>query len=124
MTRTATLAYESRPLTLNAERRGNRHQRADAVRTWRRAFWALALESKVGRLERITITVDVYLKGRRAIDIDACTPSLKAAIDGLVDARVIPDDGHGHIESITITEPVLGAEHDEFVLTIEEVPVA
>lgn len=124
MNRTATLAFNARPPTLNAERRGNRHQRADVVRTWRHAFWALAIQSKVGRLERITITVDVYLKGRRAIDIDACTPALKAAIDGLVDARVIPDDGHGHIESITIHEPVLGCERDEFTLTIEEVPVA
>lgn len=124
MTRKAALTYNSRPLTLNAERRGNRHQRADFVRIWRAAFWALALESKIGQLERIKVTVGVRLKGHRSIDIDACMPSLKAAVDGLVDARVIPDDCHGHIETITITEPVLGAERDEFTLTIEEVPVA
>lgn len=121
---TWTLTYHARPWTTNAERRGNHFQRAVNVRTWREAFWALAHEAKVGRHQRIKLTVALQLRGRRSMDIDACAPATKAAIDGLVDARVIPDDGHGHIESITILEPILGAERDAFTLTIEEVPVA
>jgi crossover junction endodeoxyribonuclease RusA len=121
--RTWTLTHRARPWTTNAERRGSRFERAANVRLWREAVWGLALEAKVGRHQRVRLTVALRLRGKRSMDIDACAPSLKAAIDGLVDARVIPDDGQGHIEAITILEPVLGAERDEFTITIEEVPL-
>ena len=130
--RTWTLTHRARPWTTNAERANrldaypghNQYQRrASAVRLWKEAFWGLALEAKVGRHQRVKLTVALRLRGKRSMDIDACAPAIKAAIDGLVAARVIPDDGQGHIEAITILKPVLGAERDEFTITIEEVPV-
>jgi len=120
--RTWTLAYRSRPMTANANNRKHHHARAADVRLWREAFWGLALEAKVGRCQRVRLTVRPYLRGNRAMDTDACAPSVKAAIDGLVDARVVPNDGPGHIEAVLILPPVLGAERDEFTITIEEVP--
>lgn len=131
--RTWTLTHRARPWTTNAERANrlpaeyeghNQYQRrASAVRVWKEAFWGLALEANVGRLQRVRLTVQVHLRGRRAIDFDAYAPAAKAAVDGLVAARVIPDDGQGHVESITFLEPVMGAERDEFTITIEEVPL-
>ena len=120
--RTWTLAYRSRPLTANRANRANRYARAAAVALWREAFWGLALEAKVARCQRVRITARAHLRGLRSIDTDACAPSVKAAIDGLVDARVIPDDGPGHVEAVLLLPPVLGAERDEFTITIEEGP--
>lgn len=129
--RTVTLVHRARPWTVNAERggrlagAGNQYQRRAAeVRVWREAFWGLALEAKAPRLQRVTITAKARLRGDKAPDIDSCTMALKAAVDGLVDARVIPDDSHGHIAWLRIDEPEINAERDEFVLTIEEVPSA
>lgn len=129
--RTLTLTHRARPWTVNAERagrlpgKGNQYQRRAAeVRVWREAFWGLALEAKAPKLHRVTIAAQARLRGDRSIDIDACFPALKAAIDGLVDARVIPDDCPPHIAWLRIDEPETGCPRDEFLLTIEEVPVA
>jgi hypothetical protein len=121
--RSWTLTHRARPWTTNTERRMHYHERADNVKLWKEAFWGLALEAKVARCQRVRFTVEVRLRGKRAIDFDACAPAAKAAVDGLVAARVIPGDGAGHVESITFLEPVTGAERDEFTITIEEVPV-
>lgn len=42
-------------------------------------------------------------------------------MNGLVDAGVIPDDTPEHVLGLNFLPPVLGAEVDELVLTLEEV---
>jgi len=49
----------------------------------------------------ITVTVEPHQKGGRPQDVGACNPSVKAAIDGLVDAGVLPDDSSMFVRSIT-----------------------
>lgn len=50
-------------------------------------------------------------------DIGACYPSVKAAIDGLVDAEVIPDDTGAHLVRLTFKPPVR-SERDALTLEV------
>lgn len=120
--RTWTLTHLDRPWTINIERNWHFHRRAAAVKEWRMAFWALANEAKVPRLDRIAVTVlPLYRNHNGRPDVGAVAPAAKAAIDGLVDAKVIPDDNPDHLVSLTFLQPVMGAQRCALVLTIEAV---
>lgn len=86
------LTYEKRPMTTNAERAGNRWGRAEHVKEWREAYAWLARRQNIPRMEWINVTAQPFQKRGRLQDTAACNPSVKAAIDGLVDARIVPDD--------------------------------
>ena len=80
---------------MNSERQWHYHKRARMVKDVRERFHWLALEQKIPKLERITVDATPLLKSKNAVpDVGACYPSVKAAIDGLVDARIIPDDDY------------------------------
>jgi hypothetical protein len=53
-------------------------------------------------------------------DTGACAPEVKAAVDGLVDARVLPDDTGDHVLLIVYTPPVFVGTNG-LRLLIEEV---
>ena len=77
--------YE-RPWTMNSERQWHYHKRARMVKDVRERFHWLALEQKIPKLERITVDATPLLKSKNAVpDVGACYPSVKAAIDGLVE---------------------------------------
>lgn len=118
--RTWTLTHFDRPWTVNTERQWYFYARAQAVAEWRQAFFALAMEAKVPRLDCISVTVTPFYKGNASRpDVAACATCAKAAIDGLVDAKVIPDDDPDHLISVTFLQPVMGAKRCALVLTIE-----
>ena len=75
-----------------------------------RARWAWhALAARVPRLDRIRVEAQPMSKDRRwRPDVAACYPSVKAAIDGLVDARVIPDDDDRHVLNLTFLPVDIG----------------
>jgi hypothetical protein len=95
------LTYSQKPLTTNAERKGNRWERADHVRHWRETFGWLARKHKVPRMRWISVIAQPSQKRGRLQDTAACNPSVKAAIDGLVDAGVVPDDSGEYVRDIT-----------------------
>jgi crossover junction endodeoxyribonuclease RusA len=95
------LTYQSKPLTTNAERAGNRWGRAEHVKEWRATFAWLARKEKVPRMSWISVIAQPAQKRGRLQDTAACNPSVKAAIDGLVDAGVIPDDTGNYVREIT-----------------------
>lgn len=95
-----TLAYQKRPWTTNADRNLTPYKRAPLIKEWRQAFCALAIEAKIPLQKRIAIIVTPILPDRRIQDTAACNPSAKAAIDGLIDAGVIPDDTKEFLEFI------------------------
>ena len=41
-------------------------------------------------------------------DVAACVPAVKAAIDGLVDAKVLIDDAPQHLKAIVFKQPEKG----------------
>jgi len=124
MTRTWTLTYEARPHNTNSERQGNRHKRAAWVAEWRAAFRLLALEHHIPPLDAITATVRPVYPNRRSLpDVAACAPSAKAAIDGIVDAGVLPDDAAAYLHAVTfLPAHVEAGRLPALEVTIGEVP--
>jgi len=118
-----TLRYERRPPTLNVERQQHRMIRARWVREWRAIFNALALEAEIPPLPAISVTVQPELRHRGSMpDTGACIGAAKAAIDGLVDAGVIPDDSPRFVHRLTFEAPVVTGV-DALELVIEPVCV-
>jgi hypothetical protein len=112
------LRHEARPWTLNVERQGNRWKRAALVKEWRAQFAVLA--AGTDRFEAITVTVQPELRNRAAMpDTGACFGAAKAAIDGLVDAGVIVEDGPKVVRRLTFLAPIVTGV-DALVVTVEE----
>lgn len=113
------LEYPARPWTTNAERRGHRYERAALTKEWRGAFYWLAKVQQIPALGTVTIMVEPLQARGPLQDTAACNPAVKAAIDGLVDAGVIPDDSGQFVRGITFL-PARKLK-DALVLTITEV---
>ena len=110
--------YRARPWTMNAERKGTNHWSQTRLRTaeWRKAFWALGIQQR-RRYRRAKITVEVMMRHPVA-DTGACFPAVKAAIDGLVDAGVLPGDTGQFVPSITFLAPVRVGKDQVETLTL------
>jgi len=107
VTRRWTLRYEERPWTMNTARGRTSHWAQEAARTrqWRAAFGLLAFGEGVPPLERVHIICHHECKTARLADCGAVAPACKAAVDGLVDAGILPDDDPRHVLSLTFTAP-------------------
>ena len=121
MARTWTLALESRPWTVNAARNWHYQKLAKEVKAWRKAYEILALENRVPKLNAVCIEVIPILADRRTQDTAACCLAAKAAIDGIVDAGVIPDDRREFLKSIKFFPPVVERGRNALLITIIEV---
>lgn len=115
-----TLRHPARPWSLNAERSGHWRKHRALTDEWRGVFHLLALEARIPELVAITVTVQPEVKNRSAMpDTGACVGAAKAAIDGLVDAGVIIEDGPTVVRRLTFEAPrVTGV--DALELIIEE----
>ena len=100
------LEFEKRPWTTNAERAGNRWERASLTKEWREAFAWLARYEEIPPMRWLSVTVEPHQKGGRLQDVGACNPAVKAAIDGLVDAGVLPDDSPEFVRSLIFLPPL------------------
>ena len=99
------LEFDKRPWTTNAERAGNRWERASLTKEWREAFAWLAKAEQIPAMSWISVTVEPHQKGGRLQDVGACNPAVKAAIDGLVDAGILPDDSPEYVRSLIFLPP-------------------
>ena len=99
------LEFNQRPWTTNAERAGNRWERATLTKEWRLGFQLLAKNERIPPMAWISVTVEPHQKGGRLQDVGACNPSVKAAIDGIVDAGVLPDDSSQYMKSLIYLPP-------------------
>jgi crossover junction endodeoxyribonuclease RusA len=101
-----TLEDDERPWTMNSERSWHWSKRAMRTKSTREKFYWLSKIEQVPKLEYISVdVVPLYkTKGPHA-DTGAHFPTAKAAIDGIVDAGVIPDDSGKHIQKITFWSP-------------------
>lgn len=109
--RSWTLTFRERPWTLNAERKGGkgstggRFATAALTKEWRDVFAKLAVVEHMYPLSWANIEVAQLCRDRRIPDVGACMPAVKAAIDGLVDAGIIPNDSPQYVRSLTFTAP-------------------
>ena len=119
--RTHEHVHPGRPWTVNNERKLHPLVRAALVRTWRAAFAGLARAEHLPRLGPVRVTVTPHLADRRGRqDVGGCMPAAKAAIDGIVDAGVLPDDTPAHVVALTFRPPVYG-RGDALAVVLEEV---
>lgn len=111
-----------RPWTMNSERTWHWTKRAKRTKDTRERFGWLALEAKVPKLNYVSIDIVPLTKTTKSVaDVAACYPAAKAAIDGLVDAGIIPDDSGQYIKSITFWSPqILNYEGLRLVIQQEE----
>lgn len=65
----------------------------------------LAKAEKLPEMVWVSITIEPHQKGGRLQDVGACNPAVKAAIDGIVDAGVLPDDSSKFVRSLTFLPP-------------------
>lgn len=106
-----TLTHYERPWTLNTERaggkrgQGGKFGRAALTKAWRAEFRKLAENMGIEPMTQITVIAQPFTRNRVMPDTAACVGSVKAAIDGLVDAGVIPDDGPHIVTEITFLAP-------------------
>lgn len=114
-----TLRYEKRPWTLNLERQGaggGKYKRAALTKEWRAEFAKLA--EGLAPLALCEVTVQPETRSNVMADTGACVGAAKAAIDGLVDAGVLTDDGPKIVRRLTFLAPV-NTGTDALVITIE-----
>jgi crossover junction endodeoxyribonuclease RusA len=103
--------------------RANRAQRNEMNKEWRGAFCLLAKEQKIPRLERVKILAWPMLRDRRVQDVGACYPAVKAAIDGLEDAGVIPEDDPRYLTVVAMGAPVQEAPYDALRVMVVHDPI-
>lgn len=96
-----------RPTTMNELRRlhwSSDHQLRTEYRDL--AFFA-ARRAGLPRLEQIVLIArGVYADAKALPDTDAIAPTVKGIIDGLVLAKLVPDDTAAHIRRISYDPPV------------------
>lgn len=84
--------------------------RSQLIGSWKQAFWYLSLEAKVPKgLDHISVVAIHHFKANEP-DPGACMPAVKAAIDGVVKAKVVPDDQGRFVSPIIFTAPIRGPE--------------
>lgn len=85
------------------QRHGHWSERSGPTKLWRDAAKVLAHQARIPALDRVTITATVHRPDRRRnADAHNRYPTVKAVVDGLVDAGVLPDDCDRHLVSLTI----------------------
>lgn len=88
---------------LSSNQRLHWARRAKLTRTWREAACWRAIGAKLPLgLARVSITATIHRTDNRRADAHNRLPTIKAAIDGVVDAGVLLDDSDKHIASLTI----------------------
>ena len=102
-----------RPLTQNIQHRLSRYQYREKTRQWRNAaakLWAEANTEDL-RLCGCTITATPrYVNRQNTPDTANTYPSVKAAIDGAIDAGILKDDNAKYVETIIQHAPKTNAK--------------
>lgn len=108
MSNTYVIAYGGQPWTVNTDRNLHPHQRARRIKEFRQAFWALAREQRIPPLGGVRIEAQVCQQRGKLADLAAYAVAVKAAVDGLTDARVFPDDDQEHLVGLTFLPTIRG----------------
>jgi len=114
---TVTVASELPMLNLN--QRMHWAKKAQLTKHWRRLAMVNAMAADLPRnLNRVHIVAHVTKPTNRQYDAHNLLPTLKAAIDGLVDYGLIPDDTNRHLIGPDLRQG--GKGDPAIVLTITE----
>jgi hypothetical protein len=116
-----TLDQLGRPLTANGQHKRHPMAATKDRAQWRDATIWLARQQRIPTLERIKVTAQARYRTRQSpSDTDACAPTVKGCIDGLVIAGVIRDDSHEYVTEVRYLAPLIGTRlPDALLLTVE-----
>lgn len=95
------IIHRARPISMNDYRRKHWRDQADHEREWRNAGFLLAKEAKLPKLAQVRVEA-IPFGNTGPQDPGNCYPSVKALLDGLVDAGVIVDDTGEYVTSVTM----------------------
>lgn len=95
--RTWTVELPAGLTLLNANQRLHWSRKAELTRNIRAAAYVCTRHVKVPRLRRISVVAEYRPPDRRRRDVHNLYPSAKAAVDGLIDAGVLPDDSDRYL---------------------------
>jgi len=111
------LPYDKPPLSLN----GRYHwaRKAALAQGIKSAVFIIAKSNRVPRMGGAHVTLHWVPKDKRRRDTDNPIPTLKACIDGLVKAGVVPDDSSEYVSSEVVIDPV-DKNNPRLYLSIEE----
>jgi crossover junction endodeoxyribonuclease RusA len=107
-------------VSLNAERR-QRHWavRSEATKQWRHSAGWAAKAAKIPPLSVVIVEAQPWQSKGVLADAGNHLPSVKAAIDGLVDVGVLHDDDPTHVAALILLAPRRG--NDGLTLTVQTV---
>lgn len=121
MTQPHSIVVTGPLLTTNRERAGSRYLRAAIVKEWRTTACLLALAQRFPKMDAVHVIVYPYQAKGRLADAGGHLPTVKAVVDGLVDAGVLEDDSPAYVHSITMHAPT---RTDKDAVKVVLVPVA
>lgn len=120
--RTIGIFIPGRPLLINAERSAHWRTHREATRDVRlEASILWRKHRRLGPLDQVKVDVyPTYAKGRLP-DTGACLPTVKAVIDGGVDAGLLIDDTPEIVTHLAFHRPVIDtAAGDGVMVTLTE----
>lgn len=114
-----TLERQKLPLTLNVGRQKGEWSRRKELADWRE--WAAKeADGLPGIIGAVSVTVIHLRKNWAAMpDVGAPILAVKAVIDGLVDAEILPSDGPDVVRRLTFLAPEVVGYHGLRVTVLE-----
>lgn len=109
--------WPERPVTVNVATRAHWRKAATFTAEWRDAFKRMAEGSTP--LAWCTVSVQTVHGTNRKMDAAAEALAVKAALDGIVDAGVIPDDNPAYVRRITFDAPVFVKGEERVIVTLD-----
>lgn len=106
-------------VSLNSERSGHYFTRAAATKQWRHSAGWAAKAARIPTLAVVIIEAQPFQSKGILADAGNHLPSVKAAIDGLVDVGVLHDDDPAHVVALILHAPKRG--NDGLTLTLQPV---
>lgn len=91
------------------------------MKLWRNAYRRLSEEAGIPLLHAMRIEIVPILADNRKQDTAACVLAAKAAIDGIVDAGVVPDDNPQFMKYVKFYPPVVIRKRNGMIVRVIEV---
>lgn len=108
--------WPERPVTVNVATRAHWRRAAQFTADWRQAF--AAMSTGCTPLAWCHVEVQTIHGTNRKMDAAAEALAVKAALDGIVDGGVIPDDQPAYVRSIMFHAPVFLKGQERVIVTL------
>lgn len=116
-----TFVWPERAVTVNELIRMHWRKVAEFTARWRQAFKLMSQGCEP--LAWCNVTVQYVHGSNRKMDVAAEALAVKAALDGIVDGKVLPDDNPAYVRSVKFLPAVFIDGEERLIVTLEG-PVA